>query len=331
MKGALRSARALSTLAPSLMNYKALALGAALGFLFAAIPSCNAPKKCSSSNCRGCCNPVGICINPGTVNFCGSGGNDCVQCSPGRSCTNNSCVQVGSDCTSDQDCISLDPRPVCKQSTTYGTPYPSGYCTVRCSGVCPSGSVCVGAQRRYGENDTFCWKTCNDSSDCRQPGYACYVVGSVSACWLDPLPSPDAGPPAPPDLMGAPCTLDDNCRNPPDDGFCQPEQTPNGLPTGYPGGYCSAPCDITPESHCGANGICVSSGGASLCGRRCTIPGQGQGDLADGGCRTSYVCGRLFQGDGGVLSDGVCNPNCNNPGAGCNPGRTCSRDSGYCQ
>src|SRR5712692_7226624 len=234
------------------MNYKALALGAALGFLFAAVPSCNS-SKCGPGNCRGCCNPVGICVFPGTVNFCGSSGNACVQCRLGRSCTDNSCVQVGSDCTSDQDCISLDPSAVCKLSTTYGTPYPSGYCTKSCVGGCPGNSVCVAPPRQYGEYDRFCWKKCGDPSDCRA-GYDCYSVGlSDSACWLSPLPSPDAGPPAPPDLMGAACAS-------PDDGFCNFERTPDGGPSGFPGGYCSAPCDISPDIHCGTNGICFFDG-----------------------------------------------------------------------
>lgn len=309
------------------MNYKVLALGAALGMAFAAIPSCNS-GKCGSGNCRGCCNAAGICINPGKDTACGLDGTACVACTGGRTCMNNSCVQVGSPCTSDTECASLSSAAVCKLATNpYGTPYPDGYCTKPCTTPCPADSFCVAGARRYGENDSFCWRACGSGSDCRA-GYDCYQTTSGGrGCWLSPFPTPDAGPPAPPDLIGSPCAMDDDCRNPPFGGFCTPERNSSGNPTGYIGGYCSAPCDVGGEAQCGSNGTCVSQSTGSFCQRRCTNPGQGQGDPAAGGCRDRYVCATLSSRDGGTPV-GFCIPNCSNPGVSC--GQRVCRPTGYC-
>jgi len=318
------------------MNYKALALGVALGFLFAAIPSCNR-GKCGLGDCRGCCNGAGLCVNPGRDNACGINGTACVACKPGLTCHDNTCVQVGSPCGADDDCASLGQLAICKRTTSpYGDPYPGGYCTKLCGGSCPSSnpvdclcppsSACVTAPRTHGENDTMCWKGCADNGECRE-GYGCYFLDrNNNGCWLAPLPTPDAGPPALAGEMGGPCVTDDDCRNPPNDGFCTPERRPNGSPTGYIGGYCGAPCDVSGDEHCGPGGKCVFySGSGAFCGGACSTPNQGQGD-----CRSGYVCAALANPDGGTASTGICNPNCNNQGAPSCGSRLC-RPDGYCR
>ncbi len=319
------------------MSYRALALGIALGFLFAAVSSCLS-NNCNSLGCRGCC-LHGICLNPGKATACGSGGNACVACAAGQTCQDNQCVfgGVGARCTSDLNCGAVDnPAAQCKMATNpFGSPYPGGYCTRPCAAQsdCPNGSYCLGIWRAFGEYDVACWKGCQSQSDCGE-GYNCYDFGlrTTGVCWLDPAPNPDPGPPAPPGLVGMPCTSDLQCRNPPNDGFCIAEQGDAG-PTGHVGGECTAPCDVGRTAHCGDGAACVSFsssvGSSSQCLRVCQNPGQGQGDPTDGGCRPSYICITLGTPDGGPASVGGCVPNCNNPGAGCSSG-TC-RSSGYCQ
>ena len=63
------------------LNYKALTLGAVLGFMVAVVPSCGkAPVPCSPVNCdRGCCN-AGVCVtSPANANnkTCGTAGLAC--------------------------------------------------------------------------------------------------------------------------------------------------------------------------------------------------------------------------------------------------------------
>jgi hypothetical protein len=317
------------------VSYRALCVGFALGLAFAlAAPSCSS-STCSSTSCRGCCLHGAICVDPGRDAACGSGGGACAPCDPGFSCQGNQCVSggVGASCVLNQECGGIgDSSAFCKLATNpYGDPYSGGYCTRPCAfgNDCPGGSLCLGIWRSFGEYDTACWKTCRSSADCRD-GYLCRNIGftTVGACWLNPLPMPDAGAPAPDGLIGSPCTSDDPCRNPPSDGYCVPEQV-NGNPTGHVGGECAAPCDIDGDAHCGQGGTCVRFGTAvgffSVCSRRCTNPGQGQSD-----CRAGYVCSStLTSSDGGVSPFGYCKPDCNNPGAACQSPMSCR--SGYCQ
>src|SRR5215468_1424244 len=319
------------------MGLRAFALGLVLGFLVAAAPSCLS-NSCNSTTCRGCC-LKGLCLNPGRPEACGARGVACAPCAAGETCRSNQCIAggVGASCTTALECGGIgDSSAQCKLATNpFGDPYRDGYCTRPCSAQsdCPGGSYCLGVWRPYGEYDVACWQGCQSPSDCRA-GYECWgILGlSASVCWLSPLPSPDPGPPAPPGLIGSPCSVDGQCQNPPDDGFCLAEQVDGG-PSGHTGGECGAPCDVGRAPHCGDGGVCVTSqttlGPASFCSRACVNPNQGQGDPEDGGCRQSYVCASLTTSDGGVAPIGRCTPNCNNPGAGCRTG-TCG-SSGYCQ
>ncbi|HEY0879885.1 MAG TPA: hypothetical protein VGD87_00080, partial [Archangium sp.] len=64
------------------MNFKALSLGAVLGFVAAVIPSCGAPT-CGPQNCSGCCDADNKCVPVTASNSnasCGRQGNACVNC-----------------------------------------------------------------------------------------------------------------------------------------------------------------------------------------------------------------------------------------------------------
>ena len=220
----------------------------------------------------------------------------------------------------------------CKLATNPGgAPYLSGYCTKICTGQadCPQAtSYCQGLSPTYGENDRICMKRCPTGSECRSSGYACYNVGPNTLCWLDPLPSVDAGPPS--DKVGIPCTADGTCQNPPSDGFCLPPVLPDGGPSGYTDGYCTAQC--ADSAHCGDGGICITFGSGSssfeMCQKVCSGPGLGQSD-----CRLDYACQGYLVGllDGGSepSPDGICRPSCAAAGWGCPTGKTCG-DGGYC-
>ncbi|MEW5743594.1 MAG: hypothetical protein AB1938_32075, partial [Myxococcota bacterium] len=84
------------------MKVQALLLGAALGFLFATVPSCgggSSSGNCSAANCGGCCDANGACVpktasNSNTV--CGSQGVACVNCTAmGKTCHPTDFVCVG--------------------------------------------------------------------------------------------------------------------------------------------------------------------------------------------------------------------------------------------
>ena len=102
-------------------------------------------------------------------------------------------TRVGDPCLNDAQCQqSLGPAAICKQLTSSGNAsYVGGYCTLRCASTatqCPTGSTCVSVVASYGELDSLCWDNCSATDSCRSPGYACYGVGSLNACWISPLP-----------------------------------------------------------------------------------------------------------------------------------------------
>lgn len=290
---------------------------------------------------NGCCSGTGTsatCV-AGTSDFaCGKGGAQCEYCIFGEVCQNQACiapVEVGDPCSTDSDCADLGGSYRCKKTTTSGNAsYSGGYCTILCStnSDCTANSTCVSLPGGFGEGDSMCFRSCAGSTDCRSPGYECYDLGnSVGGCWINPLPSYDAGPPA--DKIGIACTSDSQCINPPDDGYCIPATDTGGNPTGWPGGYCSATCFT--EEHCGTDGICITftdenGDDFNACQARCAAANAGQST-----CRSGYICeGYLLAlPDGGSQpsTEGICMPRCDNPGSsGCPTGSSC-QSSGYCQ
>jgi hypothetical protein len=86
-----------------LMNYKALALGAVLGFVVAVVPSCGTPKAgCNIVSCpTGCCDANAKCVaSPANSNntTCGTAAATCDDCTKktGTTCKSFACVSSSS-------------------------------------------------------------------------------------------------------------------------------------------------------------------------------------------------------------------------------------------
>jgi len=87
--------------------------------------------KCSSGNCKGCCNAAGQCVGGQSTATCGTGGASCIDCSTtGLVCSGGACdapaiVEAGppapcdpSKCTS--TCIPVWQAGCCKSDMTCG-------------------------------------------------------------------------------------------------------------------------------------------------------------------------------------------------------------------
>ncbi len=89
------------------MTYRALAFGAAFGFLLAVGSSCGptpVKARCQPSNCGGCCDEFGECRSGSEIGACGELGATCSVCSTGQTCSDGACrggstlaVDAGSD------------------------------------------------------------------------------------------------------------------------------------------------------------------------------------------------------------------------------------------
>ena len=133
-----------------------------------------------------------------STRFCGSNGSICMSCQAGQVCNGGICMspgnrRVGDPCVSDRECQqNLGSAAICKQTTSSGNAsYLGGYCTLRCSSTaaqCPVGSTCISVVAQYGEADNLCWDNCSVGDACRSPGYSCYGIGNLNACWISPLP-----------------------------------------------------------------------------------------------------------------------------------------------
>lgn len=312
--------------------------------------------------CDGCRLPNGTCVplSATSVNNCGTGGAQCQACPSGQLCTNGVCntpmtmKKIGDPCTTDQECGTIPNLPmgaqiICKKMTSTGNgTYTGGYCTARCgSGTpvannCPAGSMCVGVDPRYGETDVFCWDRCGAGDPCRTPGYACYGVGGGSACWLNPIPQQDAGPPA--DKIGNACTADMQCANPPDrGGSCygvadSTNDFDNRSALGFiwPGGYCSKDfCDSDSECSTDGGAKCITfninGNSESRCMRHCSQGGSAL-DAGQSDCRTDYRCFALGLPDAGRTTDGIClgpvAPEPARTGQSCNTSADCQVPAG---
>ena len=73
---------------------RAIALGAALGFVVAVVPSCGAKPattKCNRNTCAGCCDEMGACFSGVSPEACGVDGITCLVCKTGQSCGAGAC------------------------------------------------------------------------------------------------------------------------------------------------------------------------------------------------------------------------------------------------
>jgi hypothetical protein len=260
-------------------------------------------------------------------------GSETNRCEVSEPCVGEECSvaesQVGSSCTTDDDCQALGPGHQCRKTTQAGhAEYPGGYCTRPCEyhTDCPNDAICGGGLPAFGEVETFCWARC-EARDCRSPGYACHSVAATStvkACWLSPLPPVDGGTPAPPGVIGKACTSSAECI-PPSRGYCLTDNPTDGGPTGFKDGYCTADCEGLGNAYCGPGAACISfRGGRGQCMTTCTTPQAGQGE-----CRDGYVCRGSKLPDGGLPAIGVCLFHCaNDPVGAC--GQAPCKPDGYC-
>ncbi|MBS2029580.1 MAG: hypothetical protein JST54_16880 [Deltaproteobacteria bacterium] len=244
-------------------------------------------------------------------------------------------MESGAACTSNAPCGS---DGYCQLSSAW----PGGYCTGDCSA---NASICLGGECVSYTTGQFCMQSCpsirGGQSTCRS-GYVCDFwydstggVASTGICdtncatypcatgytcnaqgYCDPTPLGSGVP-------GTACTSDAQCTDA--DAFCATPFFPDGGGDGWPNGYCLADCDFAPAGACGPTGTCASFGTFALCQQACNSPGGGRSS-----CHLGYLCWPYDYVDGGLATNGICQPPCTDPGWGCGTGSTC-RSSGYCQ
>lgn len=290
------------------MNFRALALGAAIGFLAAVVPSCGKAGNCGPSNCSGCCDSTGTCVKPtgnGNNTTCGTSGNTCVDC------TKSSMV-----CNSSFKCASGGAGG---GSGGAGGSGGSGACNAtNCANGCCSGTLCIPAG-----------STGQNANNCGTGGATCAMCPAMNVCAAGMCRSSTAIV-----KIGDACVMDADCAGLGGNFKCK-TMTSTGSGT-YAGGYCTRPC--TANTDCmvtGATaGVCVGGLDAygeaeDVCWASCT-----QRNMAPGDCRQGYACYGLTSGgmaagagcwlypaptpDAGPPSDKIGNPcttnaNCQNP------------------
>ena len=81
----------------------ALIAGAAIGFIFAVLPSCGPVKpilRCNASNCDGCCDDTATCFKGTSSEACGQAGASCSVCAGGQTCAKvDQAAEFGGRCT----------------------------------------------------------------------------------------------------------------------------------------------------------------------------------------------------------------------------------------
>jgi hypothetical protein len=238
------------------MNFKALSLGALLGFAVAMSPSCGPTAAvCDATTCAiGCCDATsGQCVVATTSTQCGSGGNVCVSCPAGSTCSAGTCTAIP------------DAGPV--DAGACGPHNHTGCCTA--SDIKLPGTVF-----------TNCGSGGADCKPCAQ-GQACVDVDGNPNTFGGACQQPDAGPTVP---YGIACASDGECVDAGiANGICKLQTNPGGAP--YTGGYCTKLCP-NGNSDCGNSGVCAAAptGGEddNICMDKCTSNAQ---------CRSpGYAC-----------------------------------------
>ncbi len=185
------------------MNLKALALGAVVGFLAAAVPACGTAGKCSAATCAGCCDKAGKCV--GTPNnvlntTCGKAGNACTDCAAGglaysaqvcvtpcnaatcptgccvgNTCftgdQNNTCGTSGNTCN---NCFAA--ATVCGPARTCDPPCGPANCTGCCD---VASNSCL-----PGFTDSACGSGGNSCGNCSGGGTTCDTTATPRSCFL---------------------------------------------------------------------------------------------------------------------------------------------------
>ncbi len=237
------------------MNFKVLALGAALGFAMALTPSCGT-TKCSAANCGGCCSSDGTCVktpNNAGNSSCGTTGNACIDCAK----TNQVC------------------NPATYQCGVAGTNGGTDGGSATCGGCLTSNGLCF---------------EITSHTNCGANGSTCMACGIGQECVSGVCTSGDAGSTAAGAVGGA-CTLDSQCTavpktltSPP---YCK-TTTDTGSAT-YKDGYCSRRC--TANTDCGTTSgvqnLCIYYLGPN--GEPDNFCLQGCGTVSTT-CRDGYAC-----------------------------------------
>ncbi|HEX4622429.1 MAG TPA: hypothetical protein VH208_12770, partial [Myxococcaceae bacterium] len=187
------------------MQWRAFAIGIALGLLAALAPSCDPSRpRCELSNCDGCCDAQGQCHHGDTSDACGVGANACVACGAGHSCQGNVCVDGGTDagggcgncntCCSNGTCVAAVSNSQCGSGGSNcvacgGTQTcQGGHCAGQCQGCLDNNGVC-----QPGTSNTACGinggsctpcagtETCNPQTGlCQQP--QCTTASCPTGC-----------------------------------------------------------------------------------------------------------------------------------------------------
>lgn len=216
------------------MNFKALSLGAMVGFLVALSPSCGTnTAECNASNCAGCCDATtGVCLanNLQSEKACGASGNECKACGTGESCEAGECKVAPA----------ADSGTGCNATTC-----PTGCC---------SGTVCLLG---------------SSTSNCGTGGAACETCSTGQTCTNKVCTGTDGG--VSPGTLGAACAQDIECTgvggNPP---RCKLTTSQGNLT--YKDGYCTRRC--LQDSECGDDGMCIYGLGPvgeaeNICVKKC--------------------------------------------------------------
>lgn len=133
--------------------------------------------------------------------------------------------------------------------------------------------------------------------------YGCYRLTNQmgmtlpdGACWLNPRPQIDAGPPpdaGPPSAtVGNPCQADVDCATPGNTStFCFRPILPDGGASQFPDGYCSATCQSSEVCSTDMSASCITLGQApnqlDACLKQCP---QNETDGGQNSCRVGYAC-----------------------------------------
>ncbi len=258
------------------MNYKALALGATIGFMAALSPACGPTDECNT-----CTDNTGACVATVNDQNCGSDGNACVACPTGQVCQAGSCVATGQPDAGDGGVVTGCNATNCA----------TGCCTA--AGTCVSG--------------TF-------ASNCGQGGAACDQCGMGEQCSVPTGQSTrqchvptavDAGP-----QVGISCETTADCAAISADAVCK-----TGADDGefqFLAGMCTIDCSAGQTcptgSECIVNAIDVGGMPRELfglnnavCLANC-VPGDWSSNTDTNTCADGMFCLPLSQ------TEGVCVP-----------------------
>ncbi|MBL8911701.1 MAG: hypothetical protein JNM17_13500 [Archangium sp.] len=235
------------------MNYRALTLGALVGFVVAFTPSCT--QKCGPQNCDGCCDSAkNTCVkkpNNNNNTTCGSAGNACIDCTTSAAtCNMGQCSGTGAGGGGG--------------GTTGGGGGTTGGGGGGCDGCRLPTGTCVPSQS-------------TTTSNCGLGGVSCVACATGELCMQGTcmMPPPMA-------RVGSTCTSDMECQaGLGAQGRCK-QMTSSGNAT-YSQGYCTVGCGTTA---CPAGSTCVGAANYGeddvICMDNCTPPSDP--------CRSGYTC-----------------------------------------